>query len=110
MAEIAESQNDDKNPRYPTQTVEFTIDLLQAKMLRGAIIPEDLIWLFQQCLKRKRKEIAFTTMQTGMFLFSHSRLTRRQTFELMSLCKNSYCYLCESSDYFLNRLSVLENR
>ena len=91
MADLTMNAVDtDKNPRYPTQNVEFTIDLLQAKMLRGAISPEDLIWLFQQCHKRKRKEIAFTAMQTGMFLFSHSRLTRKQTFELMCLSKKFY--------------------
>jgi hypothetical protein len=74
---------DEKNPRYPSQTVEFTIDMLHTHVCEGSIIPEDLIWLFHQCLIKHKKDFAYMCLQTTMFQFSNSRLTRRQAVTLM---------------------------
>ena len=73
------------NPESGERHVEYTIDLLNGKLVSGTIAPDELIKLYQLCMSRKKKAIAHLCVVTGMFLCANSSLTFQQTLEV-ALC------------------------
>lgn len=62
--------------------VEYTIDLLNGRLVDGSIAPDDLIKLFKLCMSRKKKAIAHLCIVTGMFLCTNLSLNLQQTLDV----------------------------